>query len=272
MLSDHKDSNVKKSTSIIHISNKDMSLLQRKIYNILLWNACNQLLEQDIFYIDIAQLIAVSGKNTRNFRHIYESIERLQTTLVQWDMAGDANTTFKSVQLLGGVYLKNGILYYEFSNILKPYVFHPDIFSLIRISITNLFSSKYAIALYENCIRFKDVNSTGWKTLDEWRTLIGVPDDKLYTTFANINARIIKPAINQINKLSDISISPEFKRDGKGKLVTHIKFLIKKRKGFVPLQTPPEQNSLFTPDYKSIGHKWLNKFRDDGALPKESSS
>ena len=261
MTQDNKNPRVKKSTSMIHVNNKSISLLQRKIYNILLWNACSQGFDQDIFTIDISQLVSISGKRTRNFVHIIDSITRLQTTLVQWDLFGESDFTYQSIQLLGGVRVKDGILYYEFSKMLKPYVFHPEIFSFVRVNITNLFTSKYAIALYENCIRFKDVKSTGWKTVDEWRTLIGVPDEKLYELFANINARIIKVAVKQINKLSDITIIPEYKREGKGKAVTHIKFTIEKNEGFVPLTTPPEQLSLL--DYSEITKKWIQKFKDN---------
>lgn len=261
MTAGSKEVRVKKSTSMIHINNNKMSLLQRKIYNILLWNACNQGLSQEIFSIDISQLVAISGKQTRNYRHIIESIICLQTTLVEWDLFGESDVTYQSVQLLGGVRVKSGVLYYEFSQMLKPFVFHPDIFSLIRVSITNLFTSKYAIALYENCVRFKDVNSTGWKTLEEWKLLIGVPSEKLYESFGNVNARIIKVAINQINKLSDITIKPEFKREGKGKTVTHIKFIIEHREGFVPIRTPAEQLSLL--DYSEITKKWIQKYKKE---------
>ena len=135
---------------------------------------------------------------------------------------------------------------------------------MIRVSITNLFTSKYAIALYENCVRFRDVKSTGFKTVDEWRALIGVPDEKLYESFGNVNARILKVAVNQINKLSDITINPEYKREGKGKAVTHIKFTIDKREGFIPLSTPPEQLSLL--DYSEITKKWIQKFKADKSL------
>lgn len=262
MVDGKPESRVKKSTSIIHINNKSMSLLQRKLYNILLFNACNQNLEEhDIFSIEISRLISISGKVTKNLRHIRESIERLQTTLAQWDLNGDIKTSFKSVQLLGGVEIKDGILYYEFSRMLKPHIFHPEIYSLIRINITNLFSSKYALALYENCVRFKDVKTTGWKTIEEWRALIGVPDDKLYTSFANMNARIIKAAVKQVNTLSDISIKAEYKREGKGKTVTHIKFELDKRKDFVPVTPGPAQGSLVEPDYASIGKRWMAKFK-----------
>lgn len=250
------DNRIKKSTSLIHINNKKMSLLQRKLYNILLFNACNQNLnDRDIFSVELSRLISISGKVTKNLRHIRESIEQLQTTLVQWNLNGDIKESFKSVQLLGGVEVKDGILYYEFSRMIKPYIFHPEIYSLIRINITNLFSSKYALALYENCVRFKDVKTTGWKTIDEWRDLIGVPNDKLYASFANVNARIIKPAVQQVNTLSDISIKVEFKREGKGKTVTHIKFDIDKRKDFVPMSPQPPT------DYLSITKKWMTKIK-----------
>ena len=263
MTGEQPERRVKKATAVIHINNKSMSLLQRKLYNILIYNACNQQIEErDIFSIEISRLIAISGKVTKNLRHIRESIEKLQTTLVQWNLNGDIKSSFKSVQLLGGVEIKDGILYYEFSRMLKPHIFHPEIYSLIRINITSMFSSKYSLALYENCVRFKDVKTTGWKTVDEWRALLGVPDEKLYAPFANMNARIVKPAVKQVNTLSDISVVAAYKREGQGKTVTHIKFDVGVRQDFI-LTPKQEQGSLVEPDYQSIGKRWLERIKSN---------
>ena len=60
--------------------------------------------------------------------------------------------------------------------------------------------SGHALALYENCYRFVRTGSTGWWPLDLFRRLMGVDDSVYYETFKHLNAKIIKPAVAEVNE------------------------------------------------------------------------
>ena len=104
-------------------------------------------------------------------------------------------------------------------------LYDPKIYALINVQIQRNFSSGHGLALYENCYRFVRTGSTGWWALDVFRKLMGVDGSDYYSSFKHLNAKIIKPAVAEVNKSSDILIEPEFQK--KGRTVTDIRFLIK---------------------------------------------
>ncbi len=67
--------------------------------------------------------------------------------------------------------------------------------------------------------------STGWWSLDIFRKLMGVDGSAYYETFKHLNAKIIKPAVAEVNKSSDIIIEPEIRKMGRA--VSEIRFRIK---------------------------------------------
>ena len=81
------------------------------------------------------------------------------------------------------------------------------------LSNSNMLKSKYARALYA-VIKQKEgdkrqrVRMQEKFTVAEFRELLGVPKGKL-TTFSNLNARAIKPAVLKINALEDLGVKVE---------------------------------------------------------------
>ena len=82
-----------------------------------------------------------------------------------------------------------------------------------KISNSNMLKSKYARALYA-VIKQREgdkrqrVRMQEKFTVAEFRELLGVPKGKL-TTFSNLNARAIKPAVLKINALEDLGVKVE---------------------------------------------------------------
>ena len=54
---------------------------------------------------------------------------------------------------------------------------------------------------------------------------MGVDDSAYYETFKHLNAKIIKPAVDEINRSSNIVVTPEFRRQGRA--VSEIRFRIR---------------------------------------------
>ena len=60
--------------------------------------------------------------------------------------------------------------------------------------------------------------------METFRRLMGVEDSEYYQSYKHLNAKIIKPAVAEVNKVSDIVIMPEIRKQGRN--VTHIWFTI----------------------------------------------
>ena len=103
----------------------------------------------------------------------------------------------------------------------------------ISLSIQRKFNSGYGLKLYENVARFRDSGSSGWRSVEKWKELLGVKGNAYYREFRRFNNKIIKRAVEEVNEHADIHVTPEYQRQGRS--VSAIRFLV----------TDLKQQSLF---------------------------
>lgn len=216
---------LKKHVAAIH-TDGHLSLLQRKLSNVLLLNAYDALLTQTEHEIDEKTLCVMLGYDSNDRKPLKESLKALASVHAEWNILGDnqEEVEWGVSSLLSHAILSRGKCRYGYSPALAEKLYNPDIYASINMAIQRKFRSKHALALYENCYRFKTVRSTGWWTLKTFRRLMGVDDSDYYRQFKHLNAKVIKPTVKEINAVSDIEITPEFKRSGRS--ITEIRFLI----------------------------------------------
>lgn len=241
---------VKKNVAAIHISGK-LSLLQRKLSNVLLLNAYDALTTAASHSIDARTLATMVGYNSNDMDTLRASLRALAETVAEWDMLDEQGRQEWGVSsLLSYAKLKNGVCEYAYSPALAQKLHDPKIYALINIDIQRNFSSGHGLALYENCYRFVRTGSTGWWTLEVFRKLMGISDSSYYESFKHLNAKIIKPAVAEVNKSSDIIISPEFRK--KGRAITDIRFLIKENPQLAMFEIDDSDGVRNLPVYKAL--------------------
>ena len=219
---------VKKNVAAIHVSGK-LTLLQRKLSNVLLLNAYDALISQPKHQIDARTLALMIGYNSNDTATLRDALRGLAETVAEWDMLDEKGRQEWGVSsLLSYAKLRGGICEYAYSPALAEKLHDPKVFALINLNIQRRFSSGHGLALYENCYRFVRTGSTGWWPLETFRRLMGVDDSAYYETFKHLNAKIIKPAVDEVNRTSNIEITPEFAK--KGRTVTEIRFKIRENK------------------------------------------
>ena len=220
-----KRSSVKKNVAAIHVSGK-LSLLQRKLSNVLLLNAYDALTTQPKHAIDARTLCTMIGYNSNDMETLKGALRGLAETVAEWDMLDEKGRQEWGVSaLLSYAKLKGGVCEYAYSPALAEKLHDPKVFALINLNIQRRFTSGHALSLYENCYRFVRTGSTGWWSLDLFRRLMGVDGSAYYETYKHLNAKIIKPAVAEVNKSSNILIEPEVRK--MGRTVTEIRFRIK---------------------------------------------
>ncbi len=216
---------VKKNVAAIHVSGK-LTLLQRKLSNVLLLNAYDHLITRPKHAIDARTLCLMIGYNSNDMETLKDSLRSLAETVAEWDMLNDKGQQEWGVSaLLSYARLSGGVCEYAYSPALAEKLHDPKIFALINLNIQRRFTSGHALALYENCFRFVRTGSTGWWPLELFRRLMGVEDSAYYENFKQLNAKIIKPAVAEVNKSSNIVLTPEFRKQGRA--VTELRFLIR---------------------------------------------
>lgn len=216
---------VKKNVAAIHVSGK-LTLLQRKLSNVLLLNAYDHLITRQKHSIDARTLCLMIGYNSNDMDTLKDALRSLAETLAEWDMLNEQGEQEWGVSaLLAYARLRGGVCEYSYSSALAEKLHDPKVFALINLNIQRRFTSGHALALYENCFRFIRTGSTGWWPIDLFRRLMGVDGSTYYESFKQLNAKIVKPAVAEVNKNSNIILTPEFRR--KGRAVSEIRFLIR---------------------------------------------
>ena len=216
---------VKKNVSTIHINAK-LSLLQRKLVNALLYNAYDGLLTAGSHSINVTLLCEIIGFDSKNIQYLKQALKGIVETSVEWDiLEDDGSKTWEISSLLSSAKITRGVCHYRYDRSLGEKLYHPDVYSKINLAVIRGMKSSYALILYENCYRFLAIGKTGWWSLSTFRKIMGVDDDGTYNEFKFLNRDVIKPAIKEVNQLSNILLEYETKR--KGRAINGIRFLIK---------------------------------------------
>ncbi len=241
---------VKKHVAAIHVSGK-LTLLQRKLSNVLLLNAYDTLTSQTTHAMDARTLCMMVGYNSNDLDTLKGSLRGLAETVAEWDMLDvDGQQEWGVSSLLSYAKLKGGVCEYAYSPALAEKLNDPKVFAQINLNIQRRFTSGHALALYENCYRFVRIGSTGWWDLDLFRRLMGVGDSAYYESYKHLNAKIIKPAVAEVNKTSNIIVTPDFKK--RGRAVSDIRFLIKENPQLSILDLDDGEGTRNAPAYERL--------------------
>ena len=103
---------VKKNVAAIHVSGK-LTLLQRKLSNVLLLNAYDTLTSNARHQIDARTLCLMIGYNSNDMDTLKQSLKGLAETVAEWDMLDEKGQQEWGVSsLLSYAKLKGGICEY----------------------------------------------------------------------------------------------------------------------------------------------------------------
>lgn len=207
-------SELKKHVAAIHINNK-LSLLQHKIANILLLLAYDDLLIKEEHTVRVGHLAKLAGFDSNDHELLKQSLVALAETSLQWNILNEGKKGEWGVStMLAQAVIDKGECRYAYSPELRRKLYKPEIYARINLAVQQTFTSGYALKLYENCVRYRDVHSTGWWSVEIFKSLLGIDEDE-YRNFKDLNKWVIKPSIVQINGGSDITLDVEYKRENR---------------------------------------------------------
>ena len=241
-----KRNEVIKASPAIQIQSR-ITLLQRRAWNVLLANAYDELPDKDIHRVSVAELAAKLGFKSGNREHLKETLEALGSCQVKWNLLNkDKELKWGFANLLASAEIENGICTYAFAPHLRLKLYNPRVYAKLNLHLQNQFKSQYALVLWEICFdyfdRDREKGQTPFIPLETFRELMGIEADE-YRTFKALNQTLIKPAVKEINEVTDYFVEAEHKR--LGRKVAELKFYITKVKQL------PVQESLF-PDIENL--------------------
>ena len=221
--------------------------LQRRAWNVLLANAYNQLPDKEIHRVSVVELAMKLGFDSNNHEYLKETLEALVDCTVKWNILGkNKKEIWGAASLLAEVRIEDGICFYQYPHTLRQKLHNPIMYTKLNLRLQNRFKSQYTLILWEVCFDYFDVRwdrgETPFIPIETFRGLMGLESDE-YTGFAFLNRDVIKPAIKEINALTDYHVEVEQKR--LSRKVAELKFRITR------VQVLPVQESVF-PDIENL--------------------
>ncbi|MFO1259314.1 MAG: replication initiation protein [Gammaproteobacteria bacterium] len=266
-LSNEIERKVHKHVSAIHCSGQ-LSLFQRKIINCLLFHAYPNLETESRFKIHIRELLDLMGLKNNDYRYLREAFREIRKTDITWNLTSeqinenDSSDEFESwidCSWLSWAMSDGSYIHYEFPAPLKSYLVDPSIYASISLRIQQKFTSKFALILYENCLRYIKIGKTKLFEINTFRSIMGVTDEQ-YKIFRDFNARVLKPAITQVNHHTDIDVEVVLKRVRRK--VVAIQFLVKWKVS--PEEKSEKKNNFQGPKILGVAKALIDKMARPG--------
>jgi plasmid replication initiation protein len=243
MLERKKNLELKKHVATIHSSNK-LSLLQRKIANALLFNAYDDLLVKEEYEIHIGTLCKLIGYDSNDHKLIKKALVNLLATVIEWNLVDgnkvDSEGVWNASSIIADASIDGPLCTYSYSNKMKKLLHRPELYGRLNMLVQAKFQSSYGLALYENCIRYQDIQQTPWFELTNFRKLMGIEEGK-YKIFRDFKHRVLDKAVEEVNLYSPIFVEPQLRKQNRQ--VVAIQFLIKQAKGGTPVLVENEKPS-----------------------------
>ncbi len=255
-----------KNSAAIQIDN--ITLLQRRTWNALLFHVYNSLETEEEHSISLQYLARLVGYDSHDMDYLKEASKALMRCLVEWDLLDkDGSPEWGATTLLAQVKITRGICTYAYSPELRRRLHNPAMYARLDLNLQKQFDSKYSLALWELCTDYlgsgRNYGETPFILIETFRKLMGVTEN-MYPAFMNFNQKVVKPAVEEINQVSDFRVVVDYQRQGRK--VTAIKFKMTR----VRLLPEPhsEQRTLF-PDMEDMPAV-VRELKDAGMSTKDA--
>lgn len=249
----------KKAVGVVQVAMGDLGFLHRKIFNVLYANASEGIEKGILKYgIHIASLAEGAGFDSNDYRLVYDRLSEIESTASDFlDFDFDPKTTkgrkrrkITRTSLISSFTIcDDGMIYYEFSSKMAELLADPDRYIWMVLSVQRKLDSKYELALFENCVRYVGVGSTGLKDVDDWRKLL-TATDPTYDEYKHFNNLVLKKATKGVNQKSGIIVEPEVEREKRR--VKRLGFKVRENPQMFLLDHQRESRQRETEAYKAL--------------------
>lgn len=210
---------VRKHVAIIHAYSM-MSALQRKIFNVLLYeayHAVDKKEDRDSVFIECRMPLSALSKEihfkSNNIQYLKESIDEMASLKIEWNLLKDrvpTNISFLNLRVLQGspTFYKDGVFNFSFHKIILELLNSPSIYGTIDLNVQSKFDSKYGHALYENASRLVNLQKEKIIELDLFKKICCVQENK-YESMRELRRNVITKAVEEVNDLAGFTVKIE---------------------------------------------------------------
>ena len=222
----------RKAVQIVHSKPKQpLSLLQRKLGNAWAKHAIENSPDQNGWWVlGIKDLAEDVGFDSHNRQYLKESAEALMRIVFEWDVMSPTNKRpWKASVMFPEVEIHSDVIRYQISSQLRELIVKPEMYALIDMNVVRRFRRASSLAIWEFCVRFEKINRTAEVPWEQFRDMVlgETAEAKTYQEYKYFKAKVLKPAIAEVNSESNLLI--DLVEAKIGKRVTSLRFEIKKK-------------------------------------------
>ena len=199
-----------------------MNSLQYKVMNYFMIQAveCGQL--KDI-HVRATELIKATNSKDTSYTAVLRNLTRtiVKTSIHIEEPSTTNEKKWTDMALITKMSYENGILTCDFNDEIRPYLFG-DLHSFTKSQYIYIASCKTysAMRMYEICNSWINTTKIVYYDISKWRAILGAMGNS-YLKFSHFRQRVFEPAIKEVNQKTDITIKPEYIKEGRA--VTHIR-------------------------------------------------
>lgn len=222
----------RKAVQIVHSKAKQpLTLLQRKLGNAWAKHAIeNSPDEQGWWELRIRDLALDVGFDSNNRQYLKESAEALMRIVFEWDViSNNPKRPWKASVMFPEVEIHADVIRYQISSQVRQLIVKPEIYALIDMNVVRRFRRASSLAIWEFCVRFEKLGHTAEVPWEDFRDMVlgETAEAKTYQEYKYFKAKVLKPAIAEINAESNLLV--ELVEAKVGKRVAALRFQLQKK-------------------------------------------
>lgn len=223
----------RKAVQILHSRPKQqLTLVQRKLGNAWAKHAYeNEPDAEGWWQLPIMVLARDIGFDSNNRQHLKDSAEALMGITFEWDVMAPANTKkpWKASVMFPEVEIHSDVIRYQISSQLRALITNPEIYATIDMNVVRRFRRASSLAIWEFCVRYERIGQTAESSWMEFRdNILGEEGEaKTYQEYKYFKAKVLKPAIAEINSESNHDVA--LVESKVGKRVSSIRFQVQRK-------------------------------------------
>lgn len=203
----------KKAVQVVHSKPKgQVSFVQRKSLNALLANAHKTQADKEGWWtirtVELAKTIAFDSNNREYLR---QATRELMEIKFEWDYlsSNSKGPWLKASVLFTDFEVSNDKVRYRINDLLQSDLLNPEIYALVDMEIMRRFKRGASLAIYEHCVRYERIGHTGQVPWEAFRDqILGAgKHTATYAEYKYFKAKVLKPAIAEINTVSGLHIT-----------------------------------------------------------------
>jgi len=220
---------IKKHSAIIQCSVKELTLMQRKMINGLIFIAQKNP-ESEIFETNAEYLKKICGFNLESNSYMQEKDKTIIWSI--YDLLSEITFEFGS-----------GKIKFAFPPTLRKNILNPVMYAPLNIILIAGLKCSYAIVLYEFLRDYLTAHSVPTMTIEDFRNILGISKNE-YKLFQNFKVKVLNPATEEVNLKTDINCRYELiKETGVRNKYSHIRFFVNKKTGNLTYEKNQKTNS-----------------------------